>query len=96
MGQERRCDSAETDLLELDQVILSYLLATTTGLKTGSGYPAFVIGGTRGGDGVTKYICECKPTTPVLRQPSLCAISWPRSGLRGKSGGNGAESDERV
>jgi hypothetical protein len=45
----------ELQILNLNQVILSYLCATTSGLRSGAGYPVFVDGAHRG-NGAGRYI----------------------------------------
>nr|XP_031859912.1 uncharacterized protein CI109_004761 [Kwoniella shandongensis]KAA5526984.1 hypothetical protein CI109_004761 [Kwoniella shandongensis] len=53
----------ESQVAHLNQVILSYLCASTTGLKAGSGSPVFVTGAQRSNGNSSKYIS----TAPSLQ-----------------------------
>ncbi|WWC85669.1 uncharacterized protein L201_000535 [Kwoniella dendrophila CBS 6074] len=48
----------ESEILSLNQVFLSYLIAATTGLKGGSGNPVLVTGAQRSNGATSKYIAS--------------------------------------
>ncbi|EIW73176.1 hypothetical protein M231_07444 [Tremella mesenterica] len=55
----------ENQILSLNQVLLSYLCATTKGLRGGTGHPVLVTGVARSGGNATKYISTA-PSLPMV------------------------------